>query len=133
RKQECAQQRCAYCRELNREPAVRHPERVGSDDTQPGNLRNRKVDEDNSAIENLGTERYMGCEHQQSRKQRQAEDVPVERGPVHRFSTAASMRVIVSAKNPNRSLAPSVPPTVEGSFTIVMPAFLLSHSEGRGS
>jgi hypothetical protein len=119
---------------LHRDAALGQAEGIGGDDAEAGDLGDREIDEDDAAVEHLLAERHVRRQHQQAGDQGRAEDAPVERAPVHVFGAApASSRATVSSKRPNRSLAPSVPPTVNGTLTTAMPAFLPSQSDGRES
>ena len=119
---------------LHGEAVLGDAERVGGDHAEPRDLRDREVDEDDAAIEHLHAERDVGREDEQPSDQGRAEDAPVEHAPVHGLvPAAATRRPTVSSKRPNRSFAASLPPTVNGTLTIAMPAFFAIHSEGRGS
>ena len=77
-------------RGLHGDAALGQAERVGGDHAEPGDLRDREVDEDDAAVEHLHAERHVRREHQQAGDERRAEDAPVERAPVHGLAPPAS-------------------------------------------
>ena len=98
-------------------PALRlEAQRIGRDDTDAGDLRDRQVDEHDAALQYLRAQRHMRGQHQQAGQQRRQQDVPIE--GFGRHGSALSRRCTVSSKSENRSLACSSPPTVNGSTTI---------------
>src|SRR5258705_466749 len=103
---------------------------VGEDDTHPGDLRHREVDENDAPLEHLHAERDVGGSDQQARDERGPQDA--EARSVERHLTMASSRPMVSSNNPNRSFALSVPPTVKGIITAGMLALIERNSAACG-
>ena len=104
---------------------------MGENDAEAGNLRDREVDEDDAAIENLYAERHVRRGDEEPRHARRPENRPVERREAH--LRPALSRARVSSKSPKRSLAPAVPPTVNGTTIVGSFARSLNQSAGRGS
>src|SRR5205814_537107 len=80
----------------------------------------RKVNEDDAALEHLHAQRHVRRRDEQAGDECRPKDLPFGRAHAHRATL--SSRSIVSSNRPNRSLALSLPPTVKGRGTTAMPA-----------
>lgn len=126
--QQRAGQRRQHGGKLHAPAADRETERAGDDDTEPGELRDRKVNEDDAAPQHLTAQRHMARQHQQTGCERRQQNAGIDRSEAH--GAATSRRVRVTSNRPNRSSVPGVPPTVNGSSTAAMPALSASHCDG---
>jgi hypothetical protein len=110
REKQRSEQRRAQCTDLHRAALRLEARPAGEHDTDPCNLSNREIDEDDAAIQHLNAQWNMRCGHENPGRERGPQDAPVEHGRTH--GAAASSRAIVSSNKPKRSRAFSVPPTV---------------------
>ena len=113
------------------QPVSSRPGRVRRDHAERRDLRDREIDEHDAAPQHLLAERHVRQRDEDAGDERRPQDAEGAGEVVH--LPAASSRLMVSSKSPNRSLASGVPPTENGSTTTGTPIFCDSQSAAFGS
>ena len=115
-----------------RHPAVKlQPGGFRRDHAERGNLCDREIDEHDATPQHLLAERHVRQRDEDAGDERRPQDAEGAGEVVH--LPAASSRLMVSSKSPNRSLASGVPPTENGSTTTGTPIFRDSESAAFAS
>ncbi len=131
RQQQAAGERRRECRHLRRDAVRLEAERARADHAEPRHLRDREVDEDDAAAQNLAPERHVGREHERAGDEAGPDDR--EAGPVEAHDLTSSSVLTMTSNMPNRSSVPATAPTVCGSTTYGIDVRLASHSEAFAS
>src|SRR5262245_2118535 len=101
-------------------------EAAGGDHAERRHLRDRQIDEDDAAPQDLLAEGDVRGENEHARDQRGRDDAEPDRIEVHFGSNKV---LTITSNMPNRSSAPAALPTVCGSTTYGIDVLAPSHSD----